>query len=64
MELKEILALMAKKYPTNYMEGQNPALLIYDDESGRISNDATRPYDSTLFDFSSIEELVAHLQGE
>lgn len=57
MSLKDILKLMEQKYP-----GMT-ALLIYDDESGRIVDEAERPYDQDpLFEFSHIEDLVQHLQ--
>lgn len=65
MELKEILELMAKKYPADYKNGTNPALLIYDDESGLIVRDAGRePYEqgNKLYTFRDIDALVEHLQ--
>lgn len=67
MELKEILRLMAEKYPTNYRKGLNPVLFIYDDESGRILKDAqesayTGYNNNSLFEFTSIDGLIKHLQ--
>lgn len=69
MDIKKILKLMEKKYPTNYKKGINPALFIYNDESGRILKDAMNPayggelaQENLLFDFHNVDELVAHLQ--
>ncbi len=60
MELKTILELMKNKYSDNTV---NVVLLIFDDESGRITNDPENPYEDTpLFEFESIEELTTHLQ--
>lgn len=65
MTMKDILELLSKKYPET--EDNCPALLIYDDESGRIVRDAVSDcYSSSncLYAFDNIDELVAHLQGE
>lgn len=57
MELKKILELMKNKYPGN------TALLIYDDESGRITDDPMFPYDNKpLFSFHTVDQLISHLQ--
>jgi hypothetical protein len=65
MDIKKILGLLAKKHPTNYKRGVNPAILIYDDESGRIFRDASNPgtysSENTLLEFASIKELVDYL---
>lgn len=60
--LKTILKLLSEKYPSD--RSQNPAILIYDDESGRIAKFADDPYNKALFMFSSIEELVKHLESK
>lgn len=65
--LSTILNLLAKKYPTDYKNGINPALLIYGDESGKIIKNALHfayEYENRLFQFDTIDELVLHLQGE
>lgn len=62
MEIKHLLKLLEKKYPTG-----NRALLIYDDESGRIIDKAfNHPYEdgNTLFEFDNVDELVSHLEEE
>ena len=63
--IQRILKLMSEKYPTNYKEGMNPVLVIYDDESGRIvKNGSEDMYDNnnSFFDFSDVEHLVKHLE--
>ena len=58
MSLQEILKLMEQKYP-----GDGTALLIYSDESGRITSNPEEPYNGgVLLEFDSIEVLVLHLQ--
>ena len=60
-DLKKILKLMEQKYPQS--DFGLVAVLIYDDEAGRIINHATEPYDhAALLEFGSIKELVKHLQ--
>lgn len=62
--LKRILKLMEQKYPTNFETGMNPALVIYDDESGRIVKDTQFEIyssDNCLYSFSNIDELYQHL---
>lgn len=64
--MKKILKLLSQKYPTNYTKGMNPVIVIYDDESGRIIKDAQEGlYEGSnlLFSFSTIKELVKHLQS-
>jgi hypothetical protein len=59
--LRYILKLMEKKYP-----GQT-VLLIYDDESGRIVKSLLNDIyeeNNVWFAFSTMEELVAHLEEE
>lgn len=63
--LQQVLKLMEKKYPMNIKEETNPVLVIYDDESGKIIRNATYGmYDkgNSLFEFSSISELLEHLE--
>ena len=65
MNLNKILQLMATKYPCDGI--QTPVLLIFDDGSGWIVDGAgIRPcdYPNPLFEFSTVEELVKHLEGE
>ena len=61
--LKTILKLVEKKYPeTEFLDF--PVLMIYTDESGRITRYPTEPYDHEIeFSFGSIEELVEHLRS-
>lgn len=56
---------MAKKYPWDGT--QNPVLFIFDDGSGGIVNGGgIRPcdYPNILFDFSTVEDLIKHLEEE
>lgn len=59
MELQKILELLEKKYGNNQI-----ALLIFSDESGRITDQPIEPYekDVPLFYFDNIKELISHLQ--
>lgn len=55
-DLKNILKLMEEKYP-------HTALLIFADESGRITYNPAHAYDTVpIFDFNTIKELIKHLQ--
>lgn len=64
MSLQEILTLFGKKYPESEDGWSFPALLIYDDGTGRIIKNPDRPYGNSedlLFSFGSVEELIGHL---
>lgn len=61
IDLRKILKLMEEKYPGCV------ALMIFDDESGRITDNPSDPYDTPpLFEFGKsnggIKGLVEHLQ--
>ena len=65
MKLEKILKLVAKKYPADETMPLGAILFIFDDESGRIVKHATGSaydYDNLLFDFSTVEELIKHLE--
>lgn len=69
MNMQYLLKLLEQKYPAKHSEGMNPAILIYNDESGRIVknalNSAYEPDRSnSLYEFYSLEELYKHLQPE
>lgn len=56
--MRYLLELMKKKYP-----GRN-VLIIYDDESGRITGYPSEPYKhKAIFNFLSIQELREHLES-
>lgn len=55
-DLRKILKMLAEKY------SGSAVIVIYDDESGRITREPTMPYLSFEYSFGSIDELVEHLQ--
>ncbi len=64
-DLRKILKMLAEKYPEE--QYGIVALIIYDDETGRITNNVTEAYDyAPLFEFvkgdGGVDGLVKHLQ--
>lgn len=67
MEIKKALNLLNKKHP-GMIDGElgYPAIVIYDDESGRVVKNAAKLIyedNNILFEFSSLEELEKYLRS-
>jgi len=59
--LRKLLSLLEKKHPGFVM------LILFDDESGRITEYTANPYDNDsepLFQFTSLDELKTYLESE
>lgn len=58
MITKKILRLVEEKYGKTYF------IIIFPDESGRITDDYQSPYRSVpAYEFSNLQQLTTHLKG-
>lgn len=63
MNLNKLRLLLNNKYPDHENSSDYAALILFTDGTGRITRHAEAPYEELPeFEFSKIEQLIAHLQ--